>query len=388
MREVYLDLENGTPLPRDILDAMLPYFDRKAYGHSALTHKQGWDAYAEVQAALGKTAAALGCAPEDLAVVHDAVEAANLAVEGLVLNRPVRRKKILISAIEPLNVIYAVEKLEKQGFTVQRVPVDKEGFVDKAKLQEMADDQTFLVAVSWANHEIGTVQPLEELAAIVKAKAPEAYFLSDLCDAFGRMKFDIAKLPIDLGIISSYKVFGPKGVAVLYKGKRAKLQALLSGPFSTQPLWPGDENLPLWVGFAEAASRAREKLDERTAHMKRLADKLRDGLLKIPHTMLNGAHEKRAPDNVNISFMGSEGEAITVECSDKGVYVSSGSACTRRILQPSHVLIALGRKYEQAHGSILMKISPFHTDADIEHVLEVFPQVIARIRKISGFKEA
>lgn len=374
MREVYLDLENGTPLPRDILDVMLPYFDQKAYGHSALTHKQGWDAYAEVQAALGKMAAALGCAPEDLVVVHDAVEAANLAVEGLVLNRPVHRKKILISAIEPLNIIYAVEKLEKQGFTIQRIPVDVEGFVDKAKLGEMADDQTFLVAVSWANHEIGTVQPLEDLAAIVKARAPEAFFLCDLCDAFGRMKFDIARLPIDLGIVSSYKVFGPKGAAALYKGKRAKLQPLLSGPFSTQPLWPGDENLPLWVGFAEAASRAREKLDERAAHMKRLSDKLRDGLLRIPHTKLNGSREMRAPDNVNISFMGSEGEAITVECSDKGVYVSSGSACTRRILQPSHVLLALGKKYEEAHGSILMKISPFHTDADIDHVLEVFPR--------------
>jgi len=388
MKEVYLDLENGTPLPPAILEVMLPYFNQKAFGHSALTHKQGWDAYAEIQAALGKIAAALGCAPEELAVVHDAVEAANLAVEGLVLNRPVQRKKILLSAIEPLNIIYAAERLEKQGFTVQRVPVDKEGFVDKAKLGEMADDQTFLVAVSWANHEIGTIQPLEDLAAIVKAKAPEAYFLCDLCDAFGRMKFDISKLPIDLGLVSSYKIFGPKGVAVLYKGHRAKIQPLLSGPYSTQPLWPGDENLPLLAGFAEAASQAREKLDERAAHMKRLAHKLRDGLLKIPHTMLNGSRDRRIPDNVNISFMGSEGEAITVECSDHGVYVSSGSACTRRILQPSHVLLALGKKYEEAHGSILMKISPFHTDADIDYVLEVFPQVIARIRKISGFKEA
>ena len=388
MKEVYLDLENGTPLPRDILDVMLPYFDRKAYGHSALTHKQGWDAYAEVQTALGRIAAALGCAPEDLAMVHDAVEAANLGVEGLVLNRPVGRKKVLLSAIEPLNIIYAVEKLEKQGFIVQRVPVDKEGFVDKVRLGEMADDQTFLVAVSWVNHEIGTVQPLAELAAIVRAKAPEALFLCDLCDAFGRMRFDIAALPIDLGIVSSYKVFGPKGVAVLYKGRRAKLQPLLNGPFSTQPLWPGDENLPLWVGFAEAAARAREMLDARLAHMKRLSDKLRDGLLKIPHALLNGSRDRRAPDNVNISFLGSEGEAITVECSDKGVYVSSGSACTRRILQPSHVLLALGKKYEEAHGSILMKVSPFHTDADIDRVLEVFPRVIARIRKISGFKEA
>jgi cysteine desulfurase len=153
-------------------------------------------------------------------------------------------------------------------------------------------------------------------------------------------------------------------------------------------LWPGDENLPLLVGFAQAASVAVSQLVQRKAHMERLRNKLMEGLLMIPHTLLNGPREERAPDNANISFLGSEGEAITVECSDHGIYVSSGSACTRRILQPSHVLLALGKKYEEAHGSILMKISPFHTDRDIDYVIEKFPKAIQRIRKISGFKEA
>jgi cysteine desulfurase len=386
--EVYLDLENATPLPEPVLEAMLPYFGKRAYGHSALTHRVGWEAYAAVESSLGRLALALGVAPEDLALTHDAVEAANLAFEGLVLGRPAKRKTVVLSAIEPLNVMYAAEKLEQHGFTIVKVPVDAEGFVREDALADACTDDTAIVAVSWVSHEIGTVQRLERLAAVVRERAPEALFISDLSDAFGRLPFDGTALPIDIGIVTGYKVFGPRGAAALFKGKRARLKPLIAGPYSTQPLWPGDENLPALAGFAEAAERAVQDLAPRTAHMSRLRDRLIDGLLAIPHTVLNGPRTERAPDNANISFLGAEGEAITVECSDRGVYVSSGSACTRRMLQPSHVLLAIGRQYEAAHGSILMKISPFHTDADIDHVLKVFPEAIERLRKLSGFKEA
>ncbi len=386
--EVYLDLENATPLPEPVLKAMLPYFGARAYGHSALTHRIGWEAYAAVEESLGRLALALGVPPEDLALTHDAVEAANLAFEGLILGRPIKRKTVVLSSIEPLNILYAAENLERHGFRVVKVPVDGEGFVREDALAEACTEDTHSVAVSWVSHEIGTIQRLDRLSAIVRERAPEAYFISDLSDAFGRLAFEGSALPIDIGLVTSYKVFGPRGAAALFKGKRAKLKPLLAGPYSTQPLWPGDENLPLLVGFAEAAERAMAELSARTAHMRRLRDRLVEGLLAIPHTMLNGPRTERAPDNANISFLGAEGEAITVECSDHGVYVSSGSACTRRMLQPSHVLLAIGRKYEAAHGSILMKISPFHTDADIDHVLKIFPEAIERLRKLSGFKEA
>jgi cysteine desulfurase len=386
--EVYLDLENATPLPEPVLKAMLPYFGERAYGHSALTHRVGWEAYAAVEESLGRLALALGVPSEELAVTHDAVEAANLAFEGLVVGRPVTRRTVVLSAIEPLNVMYAAEKLEQHGFKVVKVPVDAEGFVREDALAEACTADTHSVAVSWVSHEIGTVQRLDRLAAIVRERAPEAVFVSDLSDAFGRLPFEGSVLPVDIGIVTSYKVFGPRGAAALFRGKRARLKPLIAGPYSTQPLWPGDENLPILVGFAEAAEAAVRDLEARTAHMRRLRDRLIDGLLAIPHTVLNGPRTERAPDNANISFLGAEGEAITVECSDAGVYVSSGSACTRRMLQPSHVLLAVGRKYEAAHGSILMKISPFHTDADIDHVLKVFPAAIERLRKLSGFKEA
>ena len=386
--DVYLDLENATPLPEPVLKAMLPYFGERAYGHSALTHRVGWEAYAAVEASLGRLALALGVQPEDLAITHDAVEAANLAFEGLVLGRPAKRKTVVLSAIEPLNVMYAAEKLEQHGFRVVKVPVDAEGFVREDALAEACTGDTLCVAVSWVSHEIGTIQHLDRLAAIVREQAPEAYFISDLSDAFGRLPFEGTALPIDIGIVTSYKVFGPRGAAALFKGTRVKLKPLLAGPYSTQPLWPGDENLPALAGFAEAAERAVAELGARSAHMRRLRDRLIAGLLTIPNTILNGPRAERVPDNANISFLGAEGEAITVECSDRGVYVSSGSACTRRMLQPSHVLLAIGRQYEAAHGSILMKISPFHTDADIDHVLRVFPEAIERLRKLSGFKEA
>ncbi|MEJ5166183.1 MAG: cysteine desulfurase family protein [Thermoanaerobaculia bacterium] len=382
--EVYLDFENGCPLPQEVLEEMLPYFNEKGFGHSALTHKRGWEAYGIIEENTKEIAELLGTESNKIYFAHDAVEGANLAILGL--EPKDKRNKILISKIEPLHFQYPVEEMKKRGFEVIKVPVDREGFLDEELLFKNIDENTHLFIFSWINHEIGTVQNFEEICKKVKEKYPTIYILSDLSDTTGRIPFKINDLPIDMAIFSGYKIYGPKGIGILYKKSEVKLNPLIYGPFSTQPLWPGEENIPAIVGLKKALKILIENYRENQLKIKKYQEKLMKGLLQIPHTFLNGSKEKRAFDNVNISFLGCEGEAMTVELSDMGIYISSGSACTRRILQPSHVLLALGKKYEEAHGSLLMKLWPYHKEEEIEYVIDTFPKAVERIRKISGFK--
>jgi cysteine desulfurase len=213
-------------------------------------------------------------------------------------------------------------------------------------------------------------------------------FHTDASDAYGRIPENVDDLGVDLLTLSSYKILGPRGVGVLYVREGVSVERLLEGQIGTQNLWPGVENVPLIMGFLKASELAFKNFDENISHMKRLRDKLTSGILeKISETVLNGPRgAERAPDNVNISFLHCEGESLTIELSLKGVYVSSGSACTRLILQPSHVLTAIGREFEEAHGSVLMKVTRYHTKEDIEHVLKVFPEAVKRLREISSIK--
>ncbi|MEM2111876.1 MAG: aminotransferase class V-fold PLP-dependent enzyme, partial [Candidatus Bathyarchaeia archaeon] len=240
------------------------------------------------------------------------------------------------------------------------------------------------------NHEIGTVQPIKKAVSIVKSKNPEAIFHTDASDAYGKIPFNVEDLDVDLATVSSYKILGPRGIGALYVKEGVNVERILEGQIGTQRLWPGIENTPLIVGFAKASELTFQDFEAHVSHMRRLRDKLIDGICEmISDVKLNGPRgEKRAPDNVNISFLRCEGEALTIELSLNGVYVSSGSACTRRILQPSHVLVAIGRKYEEAHGSILMKVTRLHMDEDIDYVLEVIPKAVERLRGITGSIEA
>jgi cysteine desulfurase len=283
-------------------------------------------------------------------------------------------------------VLHVCQLLEKYGFKTVKVPVDKEGFLDIEKLKEKVDKETILASFAAVNNEIGTIEPIKEILDVVKDKNPNTIFHTDLSDAYGRIQFDVKKVPVDLATVNSYKILGPRGIGALYVKEDVRLERIVEGQIGTQRLWPGLENTPAIVGFAKASELAFEDFEHNISHMKRLRDKLIDGILSgIDETLLNGPlGDKRAPDNVNISFLKCEGEALTIELSLKGVYVSSGSACTRRILQPSHVLVAIGRRFEESHGSILMKVTRYHTDEDINYVLEAFPEAVARLRKIYG----
>lgn len=386
-REVYLDVENSAPVPDEVVQAMLPYFNRRAYGNPTLTHKPGWEAYETIVSSAKKIAEYVGAGnPEEINFTPGETEANNLAIIGTAYARKGEGNKIIISEIEPLSVIHVCKMLEKQGFKVERVPVDREGFINLERLKEKVDGSTILASFSLVNNEIGTIQPIKEAFEIVKDRNEDTVFHVDLSDAYGRIVFDVKKVPVDLATISSYKILGPKGVGALYVREGVKLERILEGQIGTQKLWPGVENTPAIVGFSKASELAFENFERNINHMRMLRDRLIDGVLNgVNETLLNGpSGERRSPDNVNISFLKCEGESLTIELSLKGVYVSSGSACTRRILQPSHVLTAIGRRFEEAHGSILMKVTRYHTVEDIEYALKMIPDAVERLRKIYG----
>ncbi len=388
-KEVYLDLENSTPIPVEIVEAMTPYFSEKAYGNPTVTHKPGWMAYETIQKASERIAGYVGASSiEEMNFTPGETEANNLALIGTALANRKRGKKVVISEIEPLSIIFASNILEKYGFKVEKIPVDKEGFVSLEKLLNVVDKETILVSMMMVNHEIGTVEPIREAVEIAKKKNPEVLFHTDASDAYGRIPVNVDDLKVDLMTLSSYKILGPRGVGVLYIREGVSVERLLEGQIGTQNLWPGVENVPLIMGFLKASELAFENFDENISRMKKLRDRLTSGISKrISETVLNGPRgDERAPDNVNISFLHCEGESLTIELSLKGVYVSSGSACTRLILQPSHVLTAIGREFEEAHGSVLMKVTRYHTDEDVEYVLKVFPEAVKRLRAISSIK--
>jgi cysteine desulfurase len=385
--EVYLDNENSSIVPQEVLDAIMPYYNQRAYGNPTLTHKPGWEAFETIMESAQKISQFLGAQIlEEITFTPGATEANNLALMGAAFAMKSKGKKIVISEIEPINVLHVAEMLKKFGFTTTKIPVDTEGFMDLAKLEEAIDKETVLVSVSTVNNEIGTIQPVKEAVDIVKAKNPAALFHTDASDAYGRIPLNVQDLKVDLATVSSYKILGPRGIGALYVRDGINMDRILEGQIGTQKLWPGIENTPLIVGFTKASELAFQDFEANVNRMRTLRDKLVDGIFKeLSDVRFNGAKgDKRGPDNANISFLRCEGEALTIELSLKGIYVSSGSACSRRLLQPSHVLVAIGRRFSEAHGSILMKTTRYMTEEDITYVLEVLPNAVNRIRGIVG----
>ncbi|MEM1619772.1 MAG: cysteine desulfurase family protein [Fervidicoccaceae archaeon] len=386
-REVYFDLENSGWVPREVIDAMLPYFNERGYGHPSITHRPGWEAQELLLSTKELIAETIGAESyEAINFTHSGTEANNLAVLGYLLANRKRGGRVLVSAVEHLSVVFPAELAsELLGTKVVRVPVDGEGFVDPEILKYYVSRDVALVSVQLVNHEIGTIQRIKELVDVVKSANPDAVFHTDAADAYGRLSIDVEKLGVDMLTLSSHKIHGPRGVGVLYARPGVSLESPLRGQLSGEKLWPGVENVPLVAGFKRAIELAFRDLDGNASKMRTLRDKMLRGILEtIDETLVNGPlGEKRAPDNVNVSFLRVEGEALTVELSLNGVYVSSGSACTSRILEPSHVLLAIGRRHEEAHGSLLMKVSRYHEDEDVDYALDVLRRAVARLRSIS-----
>ncbi|MBK5133960.1 cysteine desulfurase [Candidatus Bathyarchaeota archaeon] len=385
--EVYLDNENSTIVPNEILETMLPYYNKRAYGNPTLTHKPGWEAFETIMKSAQKISEYIGTKIlEEITFTPGATEANNLAIIGSTFLKRNNGKKIVISEIEPINVLHVSEMLKKYGFSIVKIPVDSKGFVNLERLSEIVDKETVLVSIAAANNEIGTIQPIKEAVKIVKDKNPNTLFHTDASDAYGRIPLNVRDLQVDMATVNSYKILGPRGIGALYCREGLELEKILEGQIGTQKLWPGIENTPLIVGFTKASELAFQDFKLNVDYMTRLRDKLMKGILDdLPDVKLNGPkNEKRTPDNLNISILRCEGEALTIEMSLRGIYISSGSACSRRLLQPSHVLVAIGRKYSEAHGSILMKITREHTEEDISYVLEELPLAVKRLRGIVG----
>ncbi len=390
-REVYFDLENSGWVPREVVEAMIPYYYERGFGHPSITHKPGWEALEVVYGAKELVAETIGAKGiEEIVFTHSGTEANNLAIMGTLLASRNKRGKVLVSSIEHLSVIFPAEKLgERLGFRVTRIPVDGEGFVDPEVFKAYMDRDVVLVSIQVVNHEIGTIQDVRELVGIAKDVNPDVVFHTDAADAYGKIPLDVDRLGVDLLTISSHKIHGPRGVGVLYVREGVKLEPILYGQLSSEKMWPGVENVPAIAGFKKAVELAFNDFEGNVAKMKSLRDRLLKGILdRVPDVLVNGPlGDRRAPDNVNVSFLYVEGEALTVELSLRGIYVSSGSACTSRVLEPSHVLLAIGRRHEEAHGSILFKTSRYHTLEDIEYTLEQLPQAVERLRRISSLKK-
>jgi cysteine desulfurase len=385
--EVYLDNENSSVVPKEVVDAMLPYFSKTAYGNPTLTHKPGWEAFEVIMNSFKKISEYIGAKNlEEITFTPSETEANNLAIMGSCFAQKKNGKKIVISEIEPINVLQVAEMMQKYGFSTQKIPVNNEGFINLEKLKEAVDSETILVSISSVNNEVGTIQPIKEAVDIVKAKNSKTLFHTDASDAYGRIPLNVQNLGVDLATLSSYKIQGPRGMGAMYLKEGINMERILEGQIGTQKLWPGVENTPLIVGFTKASELAFDNFEANTAKMRMLRDKLVDGIFaELDDLRFNGPKgDKRSPDNANVSFLRAEGEALTIELSLNGVYVSSGSACSRRLLQPSHVLVAIGRHYSEAHGSILMKVTRAHTEEDIAYVLKVLPTAVNRIRGIVG----
>lgn len=364
---------------------MIKAYTEIGYGNPSITHKIGWESYERIHQSSEIFSKILTSTTKELAYTHNATEANNLAILGTAKANKSGCQKILVASTDHLSVIFPAERLQEQGYKIIKIPVDEKGFVDKEFLKNHVDKDLFLVSIAAVNHEIGSIQDIKDLVEIVKDKNPKTLFHTDAADALGRIRLDLKKLNVDLASFSSQKVYGPKGAGLLYIKDGVKVEPILYGQLSSQHLWPGVENIPAIVGFTKA-TEMMIRLDKKK--LSKLRDKLIDGVLsRVDHVLLNGPTGlERAADNVNISFLYVEGEAIIVELSLKGVYASSGSACTSRVLQPSHILLAIGRKYEESHGSVLMKINPFNNEEDINYVLDQIPVGITRLRSLSPIK--
>jgi len=385
--QVYLDNENSSIVPQEIVDVMLPYFNKIAYGNPTLTHKPGWEAFEVIMNSFQKISKYMGAKIlEEITFTPGESEANNLAIMGSCFAQREKGKKIVLSEIEPINVLHTAELMKNFGFTVTKVPVDSEGFLNMENFKEAIDKETVLVSVAAVNNELGTIQNIKEAVQIAKDKNPQILFHTDATDAYGRVPFNVQDLNVDLATVSSYKIQGPRGIGAVYLREGVNLDRIIEGQIGTQKLWPGIENTPLIAGFTKASELAFENFEVTTAKMRHLRDMIVDGLFsELSDLRFNGPKgEKRSPDNANVSILRAEGEALTIELSLKGVYLSSGSACSRRLLQPSHVLVAIGRRFEEAHGSVLMKMSRYLTEEDIAYVLKVFPEAVNRIRRIVG----
>ena len=380
MNRIYLDNAATTAVRPEVLEKMLPYFT-DCFGNASSIHGSGRDARRALEESRRKVAAALNCKPQEVYFTSGGSESDNWALKGVAFANRKKGDHIITSAIEHHAVLHTCEWLEKQGFSVTYVPVDSDGRVNPEDVERAITDRTVLVSVMAANNEIGTIQPIREIAAV--ARAHHVYFHTDAVQAVGAIPMDVQEIGCDLLSLSAHKFHGPKGVGVLFIRQGTRIDNLLHGGAQERGKRATTENLPGIVGLAEAITLATESLAETSARVSALRDRLIDGLLRIPYTRLNGPREGRLPNNCNISVRFVEGEALLLRLDLAGIAASSGSACTSGSLDPSHVLLAIGLPHEIAHGSLRLSLSDATTQEEVDEVLRVLPGIVENLRAMS-----
>ncbi|MEQ2130258.1 cysteine desulfurase NifS [Caldanaerobacter subterraneus KAk] len=381
MDRIYLDNAATTPVDKRVLEAMLPYYS-DVFGNPSSPYSYGQEAKKAIEEAREKVAKALGADSDEIYFTSGGSESDNWALKGVAYALKDKGNHIITTEIEHHAVLNTCRYLEKEGFKITYLPVDEYGLVKPEDLKKAITDKTILVSIIFANNEIGTIEPIEELVKIAHEK--NVYFHTDAVQAVGNIPIDVKKLDVDLLSLSAHKIYGPKGVGALYIKKGVKIHSLIQGGTQEKNRRAGTENVPGIVGLGEAIELITKNLDSHINKLTFLRDKLINGILeKIPYTRLNGHPTKRLPGNVNVSFEFVDGESLILNLDMAGICASSGSACTSGSLEPSHVLLAIGLSKELARGSLRLTIGKDNTEEDIDKVLEVLPQIIKRLRSIS-----
>ena len=379
VKRIYADHAATTPVLPEVVEAMLPCFN-ETWGNPSSLHRDGQKAKELLVAAREVVASTLGCKADEVYFTSCGSESDNWAIKGAAHKAKQGRNKIITSKIEHHAVLHTCEALAREGFNVVYLDVDENGTVDIEQLRREADETTVIVAIMLANNEIGTIQPIREIAEI--AHSVGALCFTDAVQAFGSIAFDVKELGVDMLAVSGHKLGAPKGIGALYIKKGVRIANLIDGGGQEKSKRAGTENLPYIVGFARAAELAQQRMDD----MKRVSamrDKLIDGLTALPYSKLNGHRENRLPGNVNVSFEYVEGESLLLWLDIMGIAASTGSACSSNSLEASHVLLATGLPIEQAHGSLRFSLSHSNTEEEVDRIIAAASDVVNKLRAMS-----
>jgi len=385
MKRVYLDYAATAPTDPEVLAAMQPYFFEK-FGNPASIHQFGQEAKKAMEDSRSSLAQFLGAQVQEIIFTSGGTESNNFAVKGVAYALKDKGNHIITTAIEHHAILEPCKFLEKQGFNTTYVGVDKDGLVDPEEIKKAITDKTILISVMHANNEIGTIQPIAEIAKIAKEKG--IYFHSDCVQTVGHIPVKVNELGVDLLSLSAHKFYGPKGVGALYVRKGTRIERFLHGGDQEQNRRASTQNIPGIVGIAQAAELCREKMEEEAKFQVALRDRMIKEIPKmISETHLNGHPFKRLPNNVNFSFKYIEGESILLNLDMLGIAASTGSACTSTSLEPSHVLLAIGLSHEVAHGSLRITLGRWSKKEDVDYLVEHLPGIITKLRAMSPLYE-
>ncbi len=396
--EIYLDNAAATKPDKEVVGLVCGAME-EFYANPSSMYKLGHKAKIALDDAREKIANIIGAKrPDEIIFTSGGTESDNIALFGVAraykgkTSYSSGKKHIITSKIEHHAVLHSCEKLEKEGFSVTYLDVDKYGMVNPEDVKNALREDTVLVSVMYANNEIGTIEPLSEISEIIKKfreknKTPFPYFHTDACQASGYLDLNVEKLGVDMMTLNGSKVYGPKGVGILYSKLGIRIEPFVYGGGQEKNVRSGTENLPAILGFAKALELAEEKKEAETKRLWKLNEKLTEGIINnISKTFLNGHPKKRLPNNVNVTILDIEGEALILHLDSEGIYTSTGSACTSGSLDPSHVILATGLPYEAAHGSLRFTMGRETTEKDLDKVIEVLPKIVEKLRRMSPTK--